>query len=1808
MSLLTLLSSMSGVASDTFDLTVGVPTGWTYTRSDAVYGYHDASGVPQVAATNTPPIGYKIDGSGPYFFVFPPSTNKCTNVNYGMTDLTGLTSGGNGSASVSVVNHPTGGFPCILIDNTLGGSGDAYVDVAGVTGNTNAHSASVHFRAATGDGTGVFVASSTGADQTFGKAADRGVVAAEGVVWGSADTMRFGCALGTKAYFYFNQLEETLQATHPIYVNGASASRAAHTLVCTDLATYFPAFSDTAGMAVLDAVWDAPELHASNDQYGFLFSEGTTLNNTIAMRLEASKAGQTRPNVRVATVTKTNDDVHQKPVRGHRFPMALAWDTTSVRAEAGVFRQRDDTLTGTPTGIDRVYLGGRPFNEQMGGGLISFTVYSATRTDAQIKDKMFPSSGDYNAILCGGQSLMEYRFRATGASGTPTYDNEGEREMVTIMDTYRPTKENWCINAANDGSALTGSSGDNYWLESSDLSDGPLMIEAKHKIDMIGAANIEAIDWDQGESDSNIGKDNFKTRTMTVLNGLRNYIIAQGGSAVPVFITRIGRRSDLENTDYNDVRKAQREMADENAYVYLQPEKFIWTLQDVVHLDGAGFGEHGKRCARKIYSVLGETVSGGVDGPRIIGFSRSGTLVTVNLLHDSGTDFTPTTGIEGFKYYDDGVEVTISSAVRTDATTITLTLGSTPTGVEELYYLYGSFYNGGTADKDNLIRDNGTLPMPLQSYYGSWTPFTNETETASYLTQAGVSTTDARKPWLNKLVKRLKDYGIWGKLDHFWLFAVEDGTDALIDLVNPASSVTNGGSTFTVDRGFIGAGIATGVSTDVEMYGCFMQDVAKTTADPMTGIRPKNSATNYMWYRGVPIGVTSKVDGRGFYCISHEGETAHAYRNGKLVGSTAKIAASGTFDIGAAGNTVAAAWCGSYLTEDEMRLFYAALGDYVEAAKYGVYDFQNAGIGDQVVTADVVVYGTTTQGIIAAYEAARQGQTVAICGGWRDRTIGGMTNSGLGHMDVVDIEAYGGLPRWLLTRTNSHMGRPSTNTDIECHLWRYALRELLDPAQNGGYSIPIYYSDGIKGASVNGTDITSIHTEDGRTFEASVFIDASYEGDLLHKSGVITVTKGREAAGSGDEQYSGFRGLATSASGDAAQFKIGSSYYDIDPYVIEGDPSSGLHPSISRSIEDCPANGTADDQIQAYCFRMFAATDTVNHVPFESTAPDDYDATFYEPLARLMVAHPTMVMTNVIGPDVLRTGITWDINSAGGMGFDYLGRSKDYPAATYAQREQIWKDHWNYQMGLWYWWQYSGDSRIPSAIATDSLTYGWHDMAYLDIHENDAVFTPPQLYVRECWRMVGDIVWTAEDLDVAEGGSFRSDKFIAMVSYTKDSHHTERLFDPNGGSPRIWNSGGLLVGNSQTNVPIPYDILVPAAAECTNVLSCFALSVTHIAMGGIRMEMCTNAVAQACGLAASLAISGATTVQAVDYATLAAALAASPSLSGETAPVTGSAALTAPVNTVLPVVSGTLIEGQTLSCTTGTWTGNPTPTYAYQWQRDGVDISGATSSTYTLVTADVGTVPTCEVTATNSQGSDMAESASIGTVSAASGYVPTDDVSVTFWGDVSALADGQVATWPNEVSGGVDAVQATSSLQPGKTGGLLVFGGDRMTIAEDFSAGVELTICMVMKPNITGSRMYVIDQSPGSTGMILRVEATTNKLAFYLFTNAGTITVTAPTALVDATEVAVGVRAKSGAIEIYVGGAANSDSSATTFASINSAAANDITIGADISGTDPYSGSLLDLVISHDTYLADADFNAAMNYVADNSSASWTDI
>lgn len=313
---------------------------------------------------------------------------------------------------------------------------------------------------------------------------------------------------------------------------------------------------------------------------------------------------------------------------------------------------------------------------------------------------------------------------ASGQSNAVKLYQQSQSDFEAVLNATWTTTVNRLANGATSGSAAMKESAndpatDPWWYDDVGLVFGPAWdtFAAAVAAEVAAGFTIKAIYWDQGESDfGDIAsggapyRARYKATLLTIFAAMRSLV----GGSPPIVICPIGRRGDaiVTNTGYQTIRELQKELDTENAYITLTPEKFDLADDGAQHLSNAAYDLLAPRIARKVLSVLGETVTGSIDGMTVFSASRNGTAVTVTVAHDQGTDFTPTTSIAGFVYFASGTEVAISSAVRTDATTITLTLGTTPTGTEILYYGYNVMTGVTVA---NLVHGNSAQALPLRS-------------------------------------------------------------------------------------------------------------------------------------------------------------------------------------------------------------------------------------------------------------------------------------------------------------------------------------------------------------------------------------------------------------------------------------------------------------------------------------------------------------------------------------------------------------------------------------------------------------------------------------------------------------------------------------------------------------------------------------------------------------------------------------------------------------------------------------------------------------------------------------------------------------------------------------------------------------------------------------------------------------------------------------------------------------------------------------------------------------------------------------
>ncbi|MFM8270730.1 MAG: FAD-dependent oxidoreductase [Gemmata sp.] len=495
---------------------------------------------------------------------------------------------------------------------------------------------------------------------------------------------------------------------------------------------------------------------------------------------------------------------------------------------------------------------------------------------------------------------------------------------------------------------------------------------------------------------------------------------------------------------------------------------------------------------------------------------------------------------------------------------------------------------------------------------------------------------------------------------------------------------------------------------------------------------------------------------------------------------------------------------------------------------------------------DVVVYGGNASGAAAAVQVSRMGKTVALLE--PGRHIGGLTSGGLGWTDSGDKRVIGGISREFYQRVKKHYDAPEAwvhqkreaypfYRKDEDSMWAFEpkvaeqiLRDMLRKAK-----VEVVFGerlDRARGVKLDGKRILSITTESGRTFAGRMFIDATYEGDLMASAGV-TYTTGREA----NNQYGEtLNGVAKKWQQHGHRFTA-----KVDPFVKPGDPTSGLLFGVEREL---PADGAADKRLQAYCFRMCMSDVPANRVPFEK--PRDYDEKLYELLFRNYEAGDLRVPMK---PDRMPNGKT-DTNNNYAVSTDFIGQNYAYPDASYADREKIVAAHLSYQQGLM--WSLQNHKRVPERVRAQMEKWGLAKDEFTDTGH-----WPHQIYVREARRLVSDYVVTENDCRRKR----ETPMSVGMGSYNMDSHNCARYVTPAG---FVQNEGDVQVSPGGP-YRISYKSIVPRAGECPNLFVPVCLSSSHIAYGSIRMEPVFMVLGQSSATAACLAIDAKLDVQKLDY-------------------------------------------------------------------------------------------------------------------------------------------------------------------------------------------------------------------------------------------------------------------------------------------------------------------------------------------------------
>ena len=482
---------------------------------------------------------------------------------------------------------------------------------------------------------------------------------------------------------------------------------------------------------------------------------------------------------------------------------------------------------------------------------------------------------------------------------------------------------------------------------------------------------------------------------------------------------------------------------------------------------------------------------------------------------------------------------------------------------------------------------------------------------------------------------------------------------------------------------------------------------------------------------------------------------------------------------------------------------------------------------------DVCVYGGTSAGVIAAYAVAKQGKKVLLVE--PGQRLGGMSSGGLGQTDIGNKQVVKGLALDFYRRVGAHYGR------LESWIFEPSVAESIFKDYIARGHVEVLYNHRIVDAQKQGTSITSINVESventaqTKNISAKVFIDCTYEGDLMARAGVTYVV-GREDNKVYGEDHNG------------VQMQHLHQFVDnVDPYVEKGNPASGLLWGISDAA--LAPTGSGDNMVQAYNYRICLTSDKDNMLPIEK--PANYDPARYELLLRIIEAQKNYNLNGYFIISPMPNNKT-DINNRGAFSTDMIGMNHDYPEASYERRAEIIQAHKDYTLGLL--WFMGNDERVPKQLRDQMLALGLPKDEYVEYGH-----WTPQLYIREARRMVGEYVATQANCD----NIAKVDDGVGMAAYTMDSHNCQRVVIVKDGKAMVKNEGNVEISGG-----LPYDVsyrcLTPKREECDNLLVPVCLSASHIDYGSIRMEPVFMLLGQSAAKAACLAIDGGVKVQEVD--------------------------------------------------------------------------------------------------------------------------------------------------------------------------------------------------------------------------------------------------------------------------------------------------------------------------------------------------------
>jgi len=495
---------------------------------------------------------------------------------------------------------------------------------------------------------------------------------------------------------------------------------------------------------------------------------------------------------------------------------------------------------------------------------------------------------------------------------------------------------------------------------------------------------------------------------------------------------------------------------------------------------------------------------------------------------------------------------------------------------------------------------------------------------------------------------------------------------------------------------------------------------------------------------------------------------------------------------------------------------------------------------------DVVIYGGTPAGIISGVAAAREGVSVIMIE--PTKWIGGMVTGGLTKSDIGNSATIGGYAKEFFTRAAvAYPDKYMWYAEPQANMAAY--QAMVREAR-----VEVVHGQRIKSVQREGKRILELTLQDGRSFRGKMFIDATYEGDLMARAGVSYIV-GRESRDQYGEPLAGFMPMPVRLRTDEVMASTCACVGGTGPHYIHGTPckisardeQGNLIFGVTEGKGD---PGSADKLTQSYNFRVVVTQRKDILVPFPK--PQHYDASRYELLLRLIKAYPQVRFARLFHLCEVANG-KFDLNAQGLFSTDYPGGNVGYPDGDYAARDRIWQDHVDYIQGML--WFLEHDERVPQALRDETKDWGLCRDEFTDNN-----YWPYALYVREARRMIGEYVMVQNDCQRAT----KKPDSVGMGSFVIDCHIVQRIVTPEG----FVTDEGSFQDAPARPYQIPYRSLVPKKTECENLLVPVCLSASHIAYCSLRMEPVYMALGQASGVAASMAIRNSQSVQAIEVTAL----------------------------------------------------------------------------------------------------------------------------------------------------------------------------------------------------------------------------------------------------------------------------------------------------------------------------------------------------